>query len=108
LQIVCDSRLQDITNILDQQLSIRRKLAQINRRHSNSVLEGLVDLVVVRHTSISHSLDDSVELELSGDIGFLLLRVVGGGYSELGGVVTAQKGEGGGQYEKSSRRSPKV
>jgi hypothetical protein len=83
------SRLQDVTDVLDQELSIGRKLGQVYRRHSDGVLERLVDLVVVGHSSISHGLDDTVELELSGDISLLLLGAVGSGDTERRGVVAA-------------------
>lgn len=76
------SRLQDVTDVLDQELSIGRKLGQVYRRHSDGVLERLVDLVVVGHSSISHGLNDTVELELSGDISLLLLGAVGSGDTE--------------------------
>ena len=84
-----DSRLQDVTDVLYQKLAVGGELAQVDGRHSDGVLERLVDLIVVGHTSVTHGLDDSVELELSGDIGLLLLGVVGRGDAERGGVVAA-------------------
>jgi hypothetical protein len=86
-------RLQDITNVLYQKLSIRGELGKVNWRGRDGVIKSLVDLAVVWHTSVSHGLDDSVKLQLSGDICLLLLGAVGGGNTILGWVVTGEGGK---------------
>lgn len=61
------SSVDDIASILYKLLAFWRELGSVKWCGVKNVLQSLVDLRVVGHTTLSESLDDTVELDLNVD-----------------------------------------
>ena len=84
--------LDDVTRVGDELLTVRGELVDVDWGVRADVLEGLVDLGVVRELAVSESLDDAVEAHLAVDIGGLGLLVCGDRHLRMASVAPRWRG----------------